>query len=913
MCGILKMEKYKILLLGTSLHHSKYVFQGKEIEMKEKYGWLQLSDLHVYNEADTIAMKKSFFKLAEVIHPSFIIVTGDFRDAKEKTKYKDTCAYLSEVISYFHVDRSDVYLIPGNHDAKKSTRRVQQIKNITDSMKTNCMLFQDILKKKPAAFFKNAFSDYSNFVKEFYSDTVNDSRVTNPAGCYMLCWKNRLNILHLNTALISDGDSTHEEIFNVTETAKILEADDNSNNLPVIVIGHHGIDSLYTEFAERLHNYLELFKASAYLHGDIHKYRDTPYYGATPDQIIPAIACGKSAPRAKDKYSDLGVIYYSCNENDEVTVTAFKWSHKQGFTEYCEHPFVTEINKKRVFKLLSRDNTSFPDPETPQEPTKEFVESDYCSRIIKGNKQLTQRDQLDYYPKPWVDVYTKPIFCLEIGNKEASDALHIGVYDKTLILSPSGYGKSKLIQGLALCNAVASSTIIEDVVKEKYKKIYTQLGPNKEAIPIIIRGSDYNKLDQKESLLDYASYSVEFGGFLGETDYEIVKQACIASNATVFIDSFDEISASKTELFFEHLSDFLNTYQNVNVLITSRPVEGIQSIKNLGFSALAIKEFEESQIREQLRKRVDDESIENVIIQRILSNPYKAEMARNPLMLSVMIRKMRTKDYTVKQLLEFISDTIIQNRWAEADILSKEDIKRFLGALAWTLIKDETLKTPTQTVTGVFETVCTYLEKMRSPLQWKGECLAETNQKRIQLLYDYLSRRSGILSIEEDGLHITFQDAIMESFFGAEHIKFLIDNCYKDYSQLKPDFLEELSKNNIELISSEQCIFKRFDDEIGEKTINNSMMNSIVISFSMIVEKNQLLLLKYILYRGTITDDEDEREIIVGGVMNLKHRTFGGNNVLNPQGRHRQPALSFTEKWLECYGNKEKDEQKPNQ
>ena len=50
---------------------------------KKPIEWLQLSDLHVFPEADTSLMLTSYEALAKEFQPQFIVVTGDFRHIKK--------------------------------------------------------------------------------------------------------------------------------------------------------------------------------------------------------------------------------------------------------------------------------------------------------------------------------------------------------------------------------------------------------------------------------------------------------------------------------------------------------------------------------------------------------------------------------------------------------------------------------------------------------------------------------------------------------------------------------------------------------------------------------------------------------------------------------------------------------------
>lgn len=100
---------------------------------ERQVNWLQLSDLHVFDEAATDLMLRSFEILATKIFPQFIVVTGDFRHLGAQTPYVNSKQYLEEIIKIFHITKENVFLIPGNHDvnATMNSEREEAISQIT--------------------------------------------------------------------------------------------------------------------------------------------------------------------------------------------------------------------------------------------------------------------------------------------------------------------------------------------------------------------------------------------------------------------------------------------------------------------------------------------------------------------------------------------------------------------------------------------------------------------------------------------------------------------------------------------------------------------------------------------------------------------------------------------------------------
>lgn len=288
--------------------------------------WLHISDLHIFESTDLSIMIAGYEKLAKDIKPNFIVVTGDFRQLnhKENLDYSQTLEFLKKIITIFKVEKKDVFLVPGNHDVKKAeevekvSTRSEAIKAIIEE-KNNPEKYKDYLKD-----LKEAFSDYSKFVKKFYGKEVTDNRVSKPDEVICLTWNDKLNIILLNTALISDEDKEHEEIIDIRALSEITI----NKELPTLVLAHHDFHNICDAQKDRMVILFENFGVKAYLCGDAHK--EKVNFIAKYDDIshkIPCIICGKSAVQLMDNYSDVGLIYYTWKDNGFVYVTPYEWTN----------------------------------------------------------------------------------------------------------------------------------------------------------------------------------------------------------------------------------------------------------------------------------------------------------------------------------------------------------------------------------------------------------------------------------------------------------------------------------------------------------------------------------------------------------------------------------------------------------
>lgn len=310
--------------------------------------WLHISDLHVFPESDTTLILEDYLKLSRVISPDFIVVTGDFRHLKYKTDFLLAEKYLEAILDTFNIEKKNTFIVPGNHDVNSYFGRDKAISDICiNSNKDYNAYYQYV---KDAVNLYNGFYEYEKFIRKFYDcSNVFDERILNPSGIYSVVWNNMINVLSTNTALISDGEN-HGQILDI----KALTECNINPDFPTIMLGHHGIDSLYQSHRERVETIIDRRDISVFMHGDIHKYANNPIQKiSTPNKSVPSIACGKSAPQSGDTYSDIGVVYYEWKNDNNVYIQAYQWSTK-GFIENSAYYY--DINKRYYFPMLFSNN-----------------------------------------------------------------------------------------------------------------------------------------------------------------------------------------------------------------------------------------------------------------------------------------------------------------------------------------------------------------------------------------------------------------------------------------------------------------------------------------------------------------------------------------------------------------------------
>lgn len=183
---------------------------------------------------------------------------------------------------------------------------------------------------------------------------MTDDKVKNPEKIICLPWKNKVNIVLLNTALISDGKRNHSEIIDIN-TLSGLEV---NKELPTIVLGHHDFNSICESHRKRMISIFERLNVKAYLCGDTHKedIKSIEKYDVISERI-PCIICGKSAVQTGDAYSDVGIIEYTWEDDGYVYVRPYRWGEKYNFIKADD--FIYDIDKDYRF-LMSEASAAIP-------------------------------------------------------------------------------------------------------------------------------------------------------------------------------------------------------------------------------------------------------------------------------------------------------------------------------------------------------------------------------------------------------------------------------------------------------------------------------------------------------------------------------------------------------------------------
>ena len=278
---------------------------------KGEIRWLQLSDLHMFNTTEVKRQKKALYKQFRQ-HIDFIVITGDLHQYGED--YSLTLHFLNELVREMNITKQDIIIVPGNHDistSSDSSERAKILEGIEKEIESNPDAYLTALDK-----LYSAFENYQKFLDEFYGCKTDFDPLSNRIHI----WNDKLALLCLNTALVSDQKHDKMQIIDINGL------DDLANNhYPCFAIMHHNYYSITPSQRSYLNAKFREAGVSAVLCGHEHKYSNDKI-DLQNGESIRSYCCGKSLSEPNDLWSEIGIIEYRWKtKGEETKVLPYIW------------------------------------------------------------------------------------------------------------------------------------------------------------------------------------------------------------------------------------------------------------------------------------------------------------------------------------------------------------------------------------------------------------------------------------------------------------------------------------------------------------------------------------------------------------------------------------------------------------
>lgn len=179
-----------------------------------EYAWLQISDLHIFDNTELNIMKEAYARLPHIDKVQFLVITGDLHQYKED--YTKTLEFLEFLVELFKIEKTDVFIVPGNHDSDNCNNKTA----ITFYIEQHVDQYQDCYKEYFDNNLKDCFKEYNQFIHEFYGDKA-DLMYPCPEQVSVRTWNNKINIIHLNTAINCNGNNELKQIVDIYQLSNI--------------------------------------------------------------------------------------------------------------------------------------------------------------------------------------------------------------------------------------------------------------------------------------------------------------------------------------------------------------------------------------------------------------------------------------------------------------------------------------------------------------------------------------------------------------------------------------------------------------------------------------------------------------------------------------------------------------------
>lgn len=316
---------------------------------------LHISDLHFVKNSANYHMERALLQDVESVKAKLpgeklLIVTGDFHNFGDED-YKRAGDFLNLLVDTMGLEMDqDVFIVPGNHDVGNDKSLDNALSKSDPSWKRHQKYCVRDLKEgsRERDLFNErllAFRPYSDFVRSLHiydKEPAASSDPDYPARVHVRCWRGKLNLLHLNTALVADGSPKDGQLADVDaaadpETWRAFAWD----KLPALALGHNSFFDLSEEEenaplqiqTDLKHVFFKRY-VSAYLCGDKHRIETgsdrqhiTLEEGYRPNKLeIPNIVCPKSTADTYDNYSEFGYYWLDWDEStDRLSLRPQQW------------------------------------------------------------------------------------------------------------------------------------------------------------------------------------------------------------------------------------------------------------------------------------------------------------------------------------------------------------------------------------------------------------------------------------------------------------------------------------------------------------------------------------------------------------------------------------------------------------
>ena len=345
---------------------------------------------------------------------------------------------------------------------------------------------------------------------------------------------------------------------------------------------------------------------------------------------------------------------------------------------------------------------------------------------------------------------------LEKANNQPINFSEIKKYHRLTIKGQPGAGKTLLLKYLVLSWA-----------REKLNSSSNQY------VPILLELYRFNEIEI--SALNMEVFKHKLVEALDRDDFpkanSFVEQSLEKGKLFLLLDGLDEVKSSIRSQVVQAINDLLDKYDKCRVIITCRAAVYHNDFAESVEKTLDIKEFSDRQMRlflEAWKSEMPPDKSINQLIQTLRDRPLIMELARNPLMLTIVAHLYTQVNFVLPQSRsDFYQESthILLNQWQNNFNQYKESAhkRRVLQHLAL-FAQDNAGKQQKDDLSLDYQIVLEQVQKVLPSLNLNPET-------DTQLILREIVERSGLLLKIERGDKYQFAHLTLQEYFAATALR----------------------------------------------------------------------------------------------------------------------------------------------
>ena len=557
---------------------------------------LHLSNLRFLHSALDYTMQEALLREARAkvhdkpVGEKLLIITGDLHDYPSQTNYTETLNFLRRLIDTMGIDpKNDVFLVPGNHDVGNDFVLDQILKGEDPRWKMHNKAALAMLKHGEMDFIPDrlpAFRPYSNFAREL---GVYDSSegLDYPATAHIRNWRGKLNILHLNTALVADGIKKNNQMTDIdSATNPAIWSELYNESIPTIALGHDSFFDLIVEQQRELATLFSLKNVSAYLCGDTHQLEidnnqkliqlQSGFNGS--QAFIPNILSVRATDVLEDSFNVIGFCWHEWEErNDTVTFRYSTWNHAtMSFNSQSKLQGVYAMRKKTPSVLAASTKHSSTSEGSESETYEYHSLLNYLHEVLERTRKMHPS-----YKQMQCDEIDKRLF----PNAQGHLLMPFGRQEETGITAPLG----ELIRKTWTEDIRRNIVIVGKAGAGKSTSLLSISIENSSSVPIIFVPL-HRLINSNDEIVRITEYCMQnytpYSSYLLQLASKPWRKG---PNLLVVLDGFNEIPSQLKWPLLQSVNVWYSLNPGSQIIISSRPIEGIDLRKDVAGNPVAIE------------------------------------------------------------------------------------------------------------------------------------------------------------------------------------------------------------------------------------------------------------------------------------------------------------------------------------